>query len=150
MPTMHTADLHPAASPLGLPWLLAASALLGSGCLGCGSRGFPVSGAVSFDGQPVAEGTIVFEPADGRGPTAGGAVAAGRYEVFAATPGEKRVRIFATRSTGRTLPTDPVPDAPLVEEIEAYIPDIYNACTTLACSVAERGPTVCDFHLKSP
>lgn len=128
-------------------WLLVAWLPL---CLGCGPRTFPISGTVSFDGEPLTAGTITFEPADGRGPTAGGEIAAGRYEVAAPTAGDKRVRIFATRPTGRRIPAEPFPGSPLVEEIEPFIPDVYNARTTLGCSVATGGPTVCDFHMKSP
>jgi len=151
IPPMPTSLRRRAASPLRMPWILPALVAAGVGwaCPGCGPRTFPITGAVTFDGEPVAAGTIVFEPADGRGPTAGGIVAAGRYEVAAPTPGKKRVRIFATRSTGRMVPADPVPNSPLVEETEPYIPDTYNARTTLECSVLEQGPNVCDFHLKS-
>jgi hypothetical protein len=68
---------------------------------GCGAGGSPVSGAVSFDDSPVDSGTISFVPADGKGPTFGGVIAGGRYEVVAPTPGPKVVRVSAVRPTCR-------------------------------------------------
>ena len=47
---------------------------------GCGTKRFPVTGDVSFDGKPVEEGTISFEPSDGNGPTTGGKIIGGKYE----------------------------------------------------------------------
>jgi hypothetical protein len=39
-------------------------------CAGCGTGRATVEGTVSLDGQPIESGSIVFEPADGAGPTA--------------------------------------------------------------------------------
>lgn len=54
-----------------------------------------ISGRVTFDGQPVANGTIAFLPVDGKGPTAGAVIANGAYAVAKLTPGPKLVRIEA-------------------------------------------------------
>lgn len=117
---------------------------------GCGPGGSPVSGAVSFDDAPVENGTISFVPADGKGPTFGGVIEAGRYAVVAPTPGAKVVRVSAVRPTGRTLPPDPlVGETAPVDEIAAYIPEQYNDQSTLTCDVV-AGPNKFDFHLKSP
>jgi hypothetical protein len=50
-------------------------------------------GHVSVDGEPLAHGTIAFLPADGKGPTAGGIVKDGQYEVRGMAPGRKIVRV---------------------------------------------------------
>lgn len=52
--------------------LLLAAICLGCGLSGCGGSGdsiqrFDVSGAVTFDSQPVASGTVLFEPDAGKG-----------------------------------------------------------------------------------
>ena len=128
--------------------ILVACAELAS--LGCGRGGSPVSGAVSFDGAPVENGRISFVPADGKGPTFGGLIEAGRYAVVAPTPGAKVVRVSAVRPTGRKLPPDPLDGgAAPVDEIAPYIPEQYNDRSTLTCDVV-AGQNKFDFHLKSP
>lgn len=74
-------------------WLaLVATALAATA--GCGGPPQALArGRVTLDGQPLAHGTIAFLPADGKGPTAGGLVAAGSYEVRGMAPGLKLVRI---------------------------------------------------------
>ncbi len=133
---------------MGLPAVMVLAALAG-----CGGSGRPtVHGQVTFDGEPVAEGTISFEPADGIGPTTGGSIAGGKYRLSgeaAPVPGKKRVRISAGRKTGRSIPAgEPFPPDVMVEETERYIPDIYNTRSTLTCEVTAKGPNQFDFHLE--
>lgn len=122
-------------------------------CHGCKERGCPITGEVTFDGKPVAEGTIVFEPADGQGVTTGGKITDGKYSLVdnaAPMPGKKQVRINAARKTGRRIPAGPpAPPSMMIDEIVRYIPDKYNKRTTLACEVTHDGPCQIDFHLKS-
>lgn len=126
------------------------AACVGVASPGCGRCGSPVSGAVSFDDAPVESGTISFVPVDGKGPTFGGLIEAGRYAVVAPTPGAKVVRVSAVRPTGRKLPPDPlVGETAPVDEIAPYIPEQYNDRSTLTCDVV-AGPNKVDFHLKSP
>lgn len=75
------------------PWLaLAVTALAATA--GCGGPPQALArGRVTLDGQPLAHGTIAFLPADGKGPTAGGLVTAGGYEVRGMAPGLKLVRV---------------------------------------------------------
>jgi hypothetical protein len=66
---------------------------------GCGGGGgATVSGSVTYDGQPVGDGTITFLPADGKGPTVGGPIAGGRYSVSGVLPGAKVVQITAVKA----------------------------------------------------
>ena len=84
-------------------WIIMAFALLA----GCGSDRIPVGGAVTFDGKPVAEGSISFEPADGQGPSTGGRIVAGRYDLTgeaAPLPGKKLVRVSAARKPAAKFP----------------------------------------------
>ena len=80
-----------------------------AGFLGCAgaSDGLPrqaVSGTVTFDGQPLAEGRIQFEPASAEAMTpAGGEIKDGRYSIprdQGPTPGDYRIMI--TSSAART------------------------------------------------
>jgi hypothetical protein len=120
---------------------------------GCGSGRFPVHGDVTFGGKPVIEGTISFEPADGQGRATGGKIIDGKYELIgntASQPGKKIVRIFASRKTGRKVPAGPwAPPGQTVDEVESYIPAIYNTESTLACEVVAGGSSQIDFNLKS-
>ena len=119
-------------------------------CVGCHRGPSPLGGEVTFDGKPVDEGTISFEPADGKGTATGGKIAAGKYELTgnaAPLPGKKIVRIFAVRKTGRVV-TDRMTGT--VDEVKPYIPDIYNSRSTLSCEVLSDGSHQIDFNLRHP
>ena len=121
-------------------------------CAGCGNQKFPIAGEVTFDGQPVSEGVISLEPADGRGPTTGGKIIDGKYQLMSAAsplPGKKIVRISAGRKTGRKIrpPGIQAPEGNLIDEIDRYIPPMYNTQSTLTCDVSAQGPNRFDFHL---
>jgi hypothetical protein len=123
-------------------------------CAGCGPRRFPVSGEVAFNGKPVQEGTISMEPADGQGPTTGGKIVAGRFQLTgeaAPFPGKKIVRISAGRKTGRKIPVGSFGRAgDMVDEMERYIPEMYNTRSTLTCEIIPGESKQINFDLKSP
>lgn len=129
-------------------WLIAAMLLLA----GCGSDRIPIRGDVTCDGDPVLRGTIAFEPVDGKGVATGGKIIDGKYTLVgdaALQPGQKMVRIVATRKTGRRIQAQFAPPGTLTDEIERYIPDIYNTRSTLTCEVSRDGSHQIDFALKS-
>ncbi len=71
---------------------------------GCADNTLEVRGTVAYDDKPVAYGTISFEPADGEGPTSGGEITDGKYELkdrAKLTPGAKIVRIRASHKFQR-------------------------------------------------
>jgi len=117
---------------------------------GCGKGGtLSVKGNVSVAGQPLEEGTISFEPADGIGPSLGGRIEAGHYEVTGrAAPGKKIVRIRGVQKTGRKIEAGmPAPKGTMVDEIK-QLPDIYNDKSTLDIDLAPGKPIEHDFNLK--
>ena len=64
---------------------------------GCGSGHFPVTGEVTLDDKPVEQGTISFEPTDRQGPTTGGKIVGGKYQLegdAAPLPGKKNRAYF--------------------------------------------------------
>jgi hypothetical protein len=133
-----------------MPLALAAMVFLA----GCGDNRIPIRGIVTFDGKPVDEGSISLEPMDGQGATTGGKIVGGKYELTgkaAPLPGKMKVRINGMRKTGRKIQggslasTTPI----VIDEIERYIPDVYNRQTTLVCDVSANGPTQIDFSLRS-
>ena len=123
--------------------------------VGCDSGGglVAVEGNVTFDGQPVEEGSIAFEPADGAGPSAGGMIEQGKYTLgdeAGVMPGKKTVRITAVRKTGRQIEAGPpAPPGTMVDVVEKYIPAIYNQESTLTCDVVAGSVNQHNFDLKS-
>lgn len=120
---------------------------------GCGSGKIPVSGSVLFAGKPVEEGMIMFEPADGKGPTTDGPIAEGSYELVGeagALPGEKIVRIVALRKTGRMIPAgSPAPPGTMVPEVIQCVPSRYNDQSTLRVQITPGKANTHDFDLKA-
>ena len=116
------------------------------GCLaGCSNepKVYVVKGAVTFDGQPVQEGDIMFSsPAGDRGPDAG-KIKDGAYELKT-TEGKKRVEISAAKiqpGGARGAGGEPVP--------EEYIPERYNSQSELTADVRPTPANVIDFKLQS-
>lgn len=123
-------------------------------CGGCGNARVPISGNVTFNGKPVDKGVITLEPADRNGPTTGGEIVDGKFKLIgnaAPLPGKKIVRISAVRKTGRKVPAGmPLPPGSMVDELEHYIPPIYDAKSNMTCEVSPDGSKEIDFALKSP
>lgn len=126
---------------------LGAVALTVATLLGCGSRVATVSGKVTLDGQPVANGTIAFVPADGATASAEAKIKDGYYSLQM-PPGRKRVQISAMKVTGQRVVYEGDPKSPVVDNVEEIIPPQYNAATTLTCE-APGGSAKQNFELKS-
>ena len=111
--------------------------------LGCGrSDGFVAStGRVTFDGKPVATGAVTFQPRES-GPAPQGAQIIGGQFRIRTLPGRYRVEIVA----GRPEPGG-VEITPGMPRLEQYIPERYNAASTLEVDVVERGPNDFTFDL---
>jgi hypothetical protein len=125
-------------TPLGL----AAVWLFAFGCADSRPALYRVTGTVSFDGRPVEGGEIIFVPVDkGAAPDAG-RIDNGAYDMLAKA-GKKRVEIRASRPVvgGKPNPMGPV--------YQDYIPEKYNARTTLAADVKPDGENRFDYELKS-
>jgi hypothetical protein len=101
-----------------------------------------VRGAVSFDGEPVKSGEIIFVPVEkGAAPDAG-RIDNGTYEALVKA-GKKRVEIRGSRPVvgGKPNPMGPV--------YHDYIPEKYNGRTTLSAEVTPDGENRFDYGLKS-
>jgi hypothetical protein len=122
-------------------------------CCGCTDGKVIARGAVTVDGQPIDEGSISLEPADGQGPTTGGMIKAGKYELTgnaAASPGEKIVRIVGLRQTGKMIPAGPpAPRGSLIPEMIQCVPSHYNDQSRLHITVTPGKPNTHDFQLDS-
>jgi hypothetical protein len=112
------------------------------GLVGCNRTAarYPVSGAVSWNGEPIQEGDIIFEPEDANQLPEAGKVVNGRYEIKV-TAGRKKVRLYASREK----PTASKAMGP--GERESIIPPDYNARSSVTADVTPTGPNRFDFHL---
>jgi hypothetical protein len=112
------------------------------GVVGCdrAAARYPVSGAVSWKGEPVQEGDIIFEPEDPNHLPEAGKVVNGHYEMKV-TAGRKKVRLYASKEKPA------VHKAMGPSEREPIIPPDYNARSAITAEVTATGPNQFDFHL---
>jgi len=139
---------------LRLSQFAAIAAVLAS-VAGCSSGGrpaektYPVSGTVTLDGQPLAEGEIIFkDPA--KGDVYLGQIKDGKFELQASA-GPKRVEIYAYK-----MELDPVAREMYGEEAQPtkvnYIPPRYNTESTLTATVeaaTDKGKNSFEFAITS-
>lgn len=116
-----------------------------TGCGPSGPKVVPVSGTVTYNGQPLADGDIIFAPAAPGGLEYSGKIAAGKFS-FKSEAGNKRVKIMASREEG---PVDPQMGAP---KRTMYIPAKYSSAekTELTAEVTEKGKNEYTFTLTGP
>ena len=118
-------------------WLMLFLCTVTVAVVGCGGDGIErvgVSGTVSYQGQPVQEGMISFEP-QGQGTPAGAIIKGGKYDATgtgAVPVGRYRVRISATVEDTANWVKDAMPVAPKKE----LLPAKYNRDTELTLEVA--------------
>jgi hypothetical protein len=105
--------------------------------IGCGGSdgGVSVSGKVTFNDEPVPKGEIFFlsESSDIQGFS--GDIVDGSFSANV-PEGTYKVRISATRETGKMKPGPGGPEDPQVPVVESYIPPKYNSETELTATVA--------------
>jgi hypothetical protein len=128
--------------------LVAASVLTG-----CGDGKVIVRGDVKVDGEPIEEGSISLEPADGQGPTTGGMIKEGKYELTgnaAVAPGHKIVRIVGLRKTGKMIEAGPpAPRGTLIPQMVQCVPSHYNDQSQVRIDVTPGKPNTHDFAIDS-
>ena len=113
---------------------------------GCGSSGpetCTVTGTVTWNGNPLPEGNILFVPEDGKGVPDPGKIADGEFRLEV-KPGKKKVEITATREIGEVDPV--MGKAPR----RSYIPARYNSSTELTAEVTPGTDNVFPFSLQGP
>ena len=129
--------------------------LLVAGC-GSGSKRdrIEVNGAVSYAGQPIEKGEIVFEPVASGIPMAIGEIREGKYRLDAKDgPG---VGSYIVRIEGYRKKHDPtVTKHPYLGEdqevgvvTEQFLPTKYNVESTLKVEISKDGEHVYSFDLK--
>lgn len=117
------------------------AALLAGFTAGCQTDPFTeVTGTVTMDGAPLAEGEIIFIAPDNSATPSAGPIKDGRFQ-FRATAGAKKVQVNATRDTGRVSEGAPVR--------ESIVPERYNTKTELTADVKPKVPNEFKFELTS-
>ncbi|WDI44486.1 hypothetical protein [Bremerella sp. P1] len=112
--------------------------------LGCAASDehpkYPVSGTITYDGEPIESGSIVFDPVDGIGPSAMGGIENGviKAEVSA---GEKILRISAVRTLDKK-------DQYGESITESFIPDKYNGESQIHETVTADGKNELTIELE--
>jgi hypothetical protein len=135
-------------TPVYLPMML----LLVAGCGGDGATRGAVSGKITLDGKPLASGSILFTPIQGtRGTATGGIIKNGAYQISASTGpaiGWNRVKIRATRNTGKMVPKPFSPPGQMVEEVAEAVAPKFNSDSVLKVDV-KPGENTADFEVAS-
>lgn len=112
--------------------------------LGCKSDGLVIAaGRVTFDGQPLADGSISFCPFDKTVAPQGGRIQGGRFQLRC-HPGKHRVEILASRPKAGAVEITPG-----MTPQEQYIPARYNDASSLEAEVTPQGPNEFTFELES-
>jgi hypothetical protein len=126
----------------GLVLILALSA---AGC-SSGDR-VGIEGRVTYEGEPLSQGSITFLPESDKGVKSGAPIVNGEYQVeqkFGPMPGPHRVEIHWAKGTGQKFKNE---FGELLEIRKEGLPDRYHTKSTLN-AVLKRGDNVVDFDLK--
>jgi len=143
--------------------LAAVGMMLAAGCGPNRPQTAKVVGRVTYQGKPVAEGRIVFQPEDGRRPASASIGPDGSYRLTTfdsgdgALPGKHKVTIKAVRVSGE-LPGDdlggqsgksaPAAAAGALPTLEWLVPEKYSRLqTTPLTAEVKTGENRCDFDL---
>jgi len=124
-------------------WLAAGVAAVAM--MGCGPSTSTISGTVTFNGEPVANGAISFFPTDGKGSPAGGLIKDGRYTVTGLKPGERTVQLSSPVVAG-TRKDDYGNDTRIAEEL---IPPAWGRASQNKITVT-AGSNTKDFAIEGP
>lgn len=143
-------------------WVIACVAVLSAPGCGSAGRGVAVSGKVTFEGEPIQDGSIQFIPQPGTdGPSAGATIADGAYSIQAQSgpvpgtyqvqiQGYKNVRQRTAKEMGPGLMGMDPKDVPGLEAQwvkQSIIPKRFNAASELTATVPEQGSVTLDYAL---
>lgn len=105
----------------------------------------PVTGTVTFDGEPVEDGRVQFREVEGDQRSFSGLIENGKYTMEAMT-GKMRVEVRASRIIpGKFDESNPGEKEPIGK---MYIPEKYNSRSELTADVPSGGGVI-DFTLTS-
>jgi len=108
---------------------------------GCGDDKSSVSGTVTFDGQPVARGTITFAKSEGELVREGAIIREGSFQANL-PPGNYKIELNAQKVVGKRKQKGFDGKDEEVELTEELFPERYNAKTELAAKIDPGANTV--------
>jgi len=114
---------------------------------GCGSRQTSVEGDVTYEGQPIGVGRILFLPEDRKAVKRGGRFDNGHYKLVppeGPPPGNHKVEIHWLKPTGKKYRNEFKEELDVLEE---GLPDKYHKDSTLTTTI-KPGRNVVDFRLE--
>ena len=131
--------------------LIAVVAVVALGCSDSVGGRRPITGSVSFDGEPLEGGWIYFRPiADG--PSSAAEIENGTFDIDAAkglNAGEYTVAIEYHKPTGKKIKINTGEEIEQIEQKKQIIPAMYNQQSTLKAEVQPTGANELTFELKS-
>jgi hypothetical protein len=126
--------------------------LFPGGCSGSKTDRGAISGAVTLDGKPLEQGSILFTPIEGtRGSVAGAKIENGRYQLPATIGpaiGRSRVEIRGMRKTGKMVPKAFGRPGEMVPEHVDAVPPKFNSKSELKAEI-KPGDNIADFKVSS-
>ena len=123
-------------------------ALITAGCGGGGSdypgeQRYPVSGTVTFQGEPVTGGTISLVADDEKLNPSGASIENGEFtipEVKGPNKGAYRIQVYWNKPTGKTI-IDTEDTGEEIAVVEQVIPAQYNDATELTHTITGNAET---------
>ncbi len=117
--------------------------------LGCnrGPAEGTITGEVTFDGQPVKDGHVLFTPLDGNGQTGGGTIREGKLLAEKVPTGKMKVELHGNKVVGKRKAYD-TPESPWEDDVAELLPPKYNFKSDMTLEV-KRGAQDVKYDLKS-
>lgn len=128
------------------------SALVVCGCDTATSNRLAVSGTVTFEGEAVKDGTILFSPTGDDQFQSNGIIKDGTYQIaaeYGPSPGEYKVFIEGFRATGEQHDAGPLhANEDVDDDTESYLPT--QSEMDLRTTISAENAASLDFPIASP
>ncbi|MFI4874806.1 MAG: hypothetical protein ACIALR_05695 [Blastopirellula sp. JB062] len=120
-------------------WVILGGATVLFAFVGCGASDglITVTGTVTFNGEPIEEGSISFTPVDGQGSSGGGAIENGQIVRGRSSPGVIAVQIYAHKLVEKQRPSAEEIERGLQTDRVQYLPAPYNQQSKIRIAISD-------------